>query len=300
MFPIHLNLGFRVFPFYEGFYFVVAIGVACLVAGRRLAKAGLDVEGFADSILWILLGAVFGARVFHFAFWDWEAFRSDPWGFFRLWEGGLAIAGGLVGGVLAAWICFRRRGMAFWPHSWAISPAVLVGQAIGRLGCFLNGDAWGIPTRLPWGVAEPRFGRLVPGFTLDPTRVSSAWEWCVAKGYIAPSAPRTPPLHPTQLYEAFSDLVLAGLVLLSVRALARKPGPPQKPILIHLGGYALVRFGLEFLHGDRDPVRWAGMTTFQLGLLACGVTCGVLYLVADFRSGRTLPRGGAILPGLGR
>jgi prolipoprotein diacylglyceryltransferase len=87
------------------------------------------------------------------------------------------------------------------------------------------------------------------------------------------------------LYEALCDLILAALVILSVRCLARKPGPPQKPILLHLGGYSLVRFGLEFLHGDRDPVFWHGMTTFQIGLLATGALCALLYLL----SGRIWP-----------
>jgi phosphatidylglycerol:prolipoprotein diacylglycerol transferase len=289
MFPIHLNLGFRVFYFYEGFYFLVAIATACLFAGWRLNKAKLDVQGFIDSVPWILLGSILGARIFHFVFWDWNAFRADPMTFFRLWEGGLAIAGGLVGGVSAAWICFRRGKLDFWAYSWALSPAVLIGQAIGRLGCFLNGDAWGTPTRLPWGVAEPKFGRFFPGFTLDRTIPSSAWEWSVAKGYTAQSALKTIPLHPTQMYEALCDLLLAGLVLLSVRSLARKPGPPQKPILLHLGGYSLVRFGLEFLHGDRGPNIWSGMTTFQIGLLACGTVCGSLYLMSERFSVRKAP-----------
>jgi phosphatidylglycerol:prolipoprotein diacylglycerol transferase len=284
MFPIHLNLGFRIFHFYEGFYFLAAVVAACLVGARRLSEAGLDVQDFLDSIPWILGGAILGARVFHFVFWDWASFRSDPMAFFRFWDGGLAIAGGLAGGVIAAWICFRRRKMDFWAYSWALSPAVLIGQAIGRVGCFLNGDAWGIPTRLPWGVSEPKFGWLIPGFTLDRTMPSAAWEWSVAKGYTAQSALKTVPLHPTQLYETLSDLILAGLVILLVRSMARKPGPPQKPILLHLGGYSLVRFGLEFLHGDRDAVIWHGMTTFQLGLLGFGTLCAGLYLISGFIS----------------
>ena len=295
MFPIHLNLGFRVFHFYEGFYFLLSIAAACLFGAWRLAKARLDVQGFLDSVPWILLGAILGARVFHFMFWDWASLRSDPLAFFRLWEGGLAIAGGLAGGVFAAWICFRHRKMDFWAYSWALSPAVLVGQAIGRVGCFLNGDAWGIPTRLPWGVPEPKYGMLIPGFTLDRTVPSSAWEWCVAQGFTARTALETVPLHPAQLYEALCDLVLAALVILSVRSLARKPGPPQKPILLHLGGYSLVRFGLEFLHGDRDPAFWHGMTMFQIGLLAAGALCMALYL----GSAHIWPPQRKVLPGRG-
>jgi prolipoprotein diacylglyceryltransferase len=95
------------------------------------------------------------------------------------------------------------------------------------------------------------------------------------------------PLHPTQLYEAIVDLALAGLVVLSVRAVARRQGPPQQPILLHLGGYSLLRFGFEFLHGDRGAIIGAGMTAFQVGLLTVGALCAILYLLSGhFSPGR--------------
>jgi phosphatidylglycerol:prolipoprotein diacylglycerol transferase len=284
MFPIHLTLGFRTFYYYEGFYFVVAIGAAYVFALFRLKWAGLDGDVFSDSLLWILLGALLCARVFHFAFWDFQSFRDDPMVFFRFWEGGLTITGGLVGGVLAAVICFRRQKVSFWDYSAAVSPAVLVGQAIGRMGCFLNGDAWGIPTSLPWGIREPRFGTFFPSLVPDHRVPSSAWEWCVAQGYSAPTSLTTVPLHPTQLYEALGDLLLAGLVILLVRSLDRDHGPRQKAIWLHLGGYSLLRFGLEFMHGDREALFGAGMTTLQIGLLGFGVVSAALYLRAGARS----------------
>jgi len=291
MFPIHLNLGFRTFYYYEGFYFLVAITAASLVGVRRLKAAGLDADFFLESVPWILLGAVFGARVFHFLFWDLKTFLADPMTFFRFWEGGLSITGGLAGGVAAAAYLFRRGKVDFWAYAAALSPAVLIGQAIGRVGCFLNGDAWGIPTRLPWGVIEPRFGHLVPGFSLDRTVPSSAWEWCVAQGYVSPGSLATVPLHPTQLYESLGDLVLAVLVILLARSLRRRKAGLAQAILLHLGGYSLLRFGLEFLHGDRDALVWAGMTALQIGLLAFAGLSALLYRsAANWRGGRSAAR----------
>ncbi len=278
MFPIHLNLGFRVFYYYEGFYFFVAILVASFVAYRRLQRAGLDANVFLDSLPWILLGALLGARISHFAFWELGELLKDPLTFFRFWEGGLSITGGLAGGVLGAWFCFRRGN--FW-HIFAVtSPAVLLGQAIGRVGCFLNGDAWGIPTSLPWGISEPRFGTLIPSFVTDHQFPSDAWSWSVVQGFTDPSAMSTAPLHPTQLYEAFGDLVLAGLVILLVRSLTTRRGPWQRAGWLHIGGYSLLRFGLEFLHGDRDIPLWAGMTALQISLLAVVALSAMLYLHA--------------------
>jgi phosphatidylglycerol:prolipoprotein diacylglycerol transferase len=280
MFPIHLNLGFRIFYYYEGFYFLIAIGTAYLVGWKRLKGLGLDVQVFEDSFIWIIAGAILGARVFQFLFWDLDAFLVDPMTFFRIWEGGLSITGGLAGGVLGALICFRRRKADFWAYSAALSPAVLLGQAVGRVGCFLNGDAYGIPTGLPWGIREPKFGTFVPGFIPDHSMPSAAWAWCVAKGYLAPTAMATVPLHPTQLYESLGDLVLAGLVVLLARSLRARKAPLAKVTWLYLGGYSLFRFGLEFLHGDRDITIWAGMTGLQLGLLAFGLVGAALYVRA--------------------
>jgi phosphatidylglycerol:prolipoprotein diacylglycerol transferase len=276
MFPIHLNLGFRVFYYYEGFYFLSAIIAAYLLGRRNLRRAGLDVDVFTDSVLWILLGAIAGARLSHFLFWDWPALRANPMQFFQFWDGGLSITGGLAAGVLSGALCFRHHKVDFWAYAARISPAVLVGQAIGRVGCFLNGDAWGIPTALPWGVREPRFGMLVPGFRIDPSAPSAAWEWCVARGYIPASASATVPLHPTQLYESLGDLALAGLVVLVARSQVRQGVRPSRVLWLHLGGYALLRFGLEFLHGDREGAFLGGMTTLQLGLLGVVAASAVL------------------------
>lgn len=262
MYPIHLNLGFRVFPFYEGAYFFLAILGAALLGIRRLKQAGLDPGLFLDSLTWILLGSFLGARLFHFGFWELETFLRDPASFFRFWEGGMSITGGLAGGVLASWFCFRRAG--YWRYFAALAPAVLLGQALGRLGCFLNGDAWGIPTSLPWGIAQPRFGTVIPGFLTDTRLPSDAWTWSVALGYSDPSSLVTVPLHPTQLYEALGDLLLLALVAWQ----ARRSGPTPRVAWLFAGGYSLLRFGLEFLHGDRSGTVWAGMTALQLALLA--------------------------------
>ena len=278
MFPIDLNAGFRVFYYYEGFYYLISIVTAYILAVRSVRRTGLDSEVFENAVVWAIVGALIGARISHFLFWDMHSLLADPLSFFRVWEGGESITGGLAGGVLGAYLSLRRQGVDFWRYFAAASPAVLVGQAIGRVGCFLNGDAWGIPTNLPWGVSEPKYGMLVPGFVRDHLVPNPAWVWSVDHGYTSPSASFTVPLHPTQLYEAAGDLILAWLVVRLIRSLRRHDGPWPKAFLLHLGGYSFLRFGLEFLRGDRDVTVWAGMTALQLGLLAFAVLCFALYL----------------------
>lgn len=286
MFPIHLNLGFRILYYYEGFYFLVAILAASWLIVRRLDQAGLNPEVFLANLPWVLLGAIVGARLFHFLFWDLHSVVKDPLGLFRVWEGGLSITGGLAGGGLAAMILFKRAKVDFWHYFAIASPAVLLGQALGRVGCFLNGDAFGVPTRLPWGLALPKFGTVVFPSGIDHQGPSEAWSWCVAQGFSSPSALRTVPLHPTQLYEALGDLVLAGLALLLIQALRQGDGRWAKVFWLHLGGYAILRFGLEALHGDRDLTIWAGMTGLQLGLAGFGLLAILMYLRPAAPSGR--------------
>jgi phosphatidylglycerol:prolipoprotein diacylglycerol transferase len=276
MWPIHLDLGFRVFYYYEGLYFLGAISAASWLTFTWFKKAGLDAWGLVGNLPWILLGAIFGARVFHFLFWDPRAFLADPLSFLWIWEGGVSITGGLAGGVLTALLRFRREKVDFW-HAFAVaSPAVLIGQAIGRVGCFLNGDAWGIPTRLPWGVSQPRFGMFLPMMVRDHRVASGAWLWCLRQGYSSASSLATVPLHPTQLYEALGDLILAGAMVSLGHRLGRTNGPWRSVFWCHLGGYSILRFGLEFLHGDRDATIWAGMTALQLALLAFTLLSAVL------------------------
>lgn len=285
MWPIHLDLGFKVVHFYEGFYFIIAILTATVLAAHRLKKAGLGTAVFLDGLPWILLSAILGARLFDFLFWDMKSLLAHPLSFFFIWEGGLSITGGLAGGVTAAFVWFRRSKVDFWQTFAIASPAVLLGQAVGRVGCFLNGDAWGVPTALPWGVPLPKFGTILPWMTRDPSAPSDAWTWCAGQHFIPPTAMATVPLHPTQLYEALGDLALAAIVVLLARKAAAGETSWPRIFWCHLGGYSALRFGLEFLHGDRDALVWAGMTALQLGLAGFSIVAGALFL-RDGRPGR--------------
>lgn len=266
MFPITLDLGFRVFPFYEGLYFLIAIATGALWARHRIAGARLNVDLFDRAVVWILVGALVGARLFHFAFWDWDRLASDPLVFLRFWEGGLTIVGGLVGGIGAgAWL-FVREKADFWTHFAVVSPALLLGQAVGRVGCFLNGDAWGTPTSLPWGVSLPKYAMGLPSGQPQTDLPSMAWDWAHRHGFASAESLQTPPLHPTQLYEGLADLVLLALVLLVYRGVRKGTQPAARIFWLHVGGYALIRFLVEFVHGDHEFTDLWGMTSLQVVL----------------------------------
>jgi phosphatidylglycerol:prolipoprotein diacylglycerol transferase len=266
MFPISIDLGFRFLPFYEGLYFLIAIASAAAWALRRWKRSGLAHDSFDVILMAGLFSAIFGARASHFLFWDLELLASDPLAFFRVWEGGLSVSGGVVCGVLGAYVACRVRKIDFWKVMEVASPTVLLGQAVGRVGCFLNGDAFGLPSNLPWAVGFRRFATVLPSFKADTRYSSFAWSWCAQRRLVDLNSEYSLPMHPTQLYEGALDMVLLALLLLAMRRLDE--GRRGKfGLLALIGGYSLIRFCMEFLRADHDSAFFLGMTGFQLSLL---------------------------------
>jgi phosphatidylglycerol:prolipoprotein diacylglycerol transferase len=170
-----------------------------------------------------------------------------------VWRGGLAIHGALLAGVATAVWYVRRHRLDFWRFLDTLAPAVILGQAIGRLGCFFNGDAYGVPTGLPWAVT----------FT-DPRAL----------------APHGVPLHPTQLYELGLNLALFGF-LWWYRRRARFDG---QLFLSYVGGYGLIRFVVERFRGD--ALQFAGGISAAQTLSALVVMAAVTLLIPWGRPAR--------------
>lgn len=222
--------------------FGVLVATGALVGlwlyGRELTRSGLP-QAAADAAVAGVLGGLAGAKLL----WSIEHAGEEPFLSLVLSRGGMSWFGGLLGGVGTAIVMMRRSRVALLPAIAAATPALAIGHAIGRVGCFLVGDDYGGPSDLPWAVAFP--------LGLPPTNV---------------------PVHPTQLYEAFG-LVLIALLLLRWR----RQGVPDSRVL---GGYFVMagtlRFLIEFIRvNDRivGPLTLAhlislGVAVVGLGLLA--------------------------------
>lgn len=286
MYPIDLNTGFHIFYYYEGLYYLISVAVAYAWAAHRVKRYGMETDRLTEYVIASIAGAILGGRISHFLFWQPSLLISDPLAFFRIWDGGMSITGGLAGGIIGARLCFIGRKQDFWQFFAALSPAVLLGQAVGRVGCFLNGDAWGIRTDLPWGVRFPKFGTLIPGFKRDNLVPGYAWDWAKSRGLVSNGDMYTPPLHPTQLYESLGDMLLMAAILFLIHRIGFKSSG-KKVALFHIGGYSLLRFLLQFIHGDRGVIVWRGMSALQLCLLAV-IIISVLITVIS-RHARTSP-----------
>jgi phosphatidylglycerol:prolipoprotein diacylglycerol transferase len=170
-----------------GVLLAAAFLAAGQVLGREFGRKGYDPELASSALVWAAVGSLIGARLW-LVLEDWPAFVRDPIGL--LFTGsGFVFYGGLVGGAIAVTLVFRRNGIPWWRGADAVAPALVLGQAIGRIGCQLSGDGdWGKVTDVPWGMAYPY--AVVgwphpPGVYVHPTPVYEsvayflifAWLW---------------------------------------------------------------------------------------------------------------------------
>lgn len=276
MLPLHIAIGDIVLPFYEGLYFAISIGFGLFLGAKAVKGRGLcDEDGYWTVVSVAILGAVVGGRLSHILFWSGDYYLANPLKVFAIWEGGISITGGIAGGALAAFLACRRRGLPFVGMFAGLSPVLALSQGLGRIGCFLNGDAFGLPTSLPWGVELRRYGIDVFGSGTAARYSSAAWRWCLEAGLVAPGSDRTVPLHPTQLYEAAFDLGLAIVLVL----LARRKAKDSTVCWSYALGYCLFRFLVEYIRGDGAGALALGTTSIQF-LLAAIALVAACALVA--------------------
>jgi len=121
--------------------FVFGIYLARIEAARKNLKKDL----IYDLSFYLIIGALIGARLYYLSFFNPRSFIEEPLSIFKVWQGGLAIHGGILGGIIAGILFAKRSGISFWRLADVVVPSLLLGQAIGRIGCFLNGCCYGIP-----------------------------------------------------------------------------------------------------------------------------------------------------------
>ena len=141
------RLLFGIVPVY-GLLIAAAIALGVYLCSRQEKRLGLPREISIDFALWVVPAAVVGARLYYVAF-QWEMYRGDPVRILYIWEGGLAIYGGVIGGALAALAFARAKKVPFGALADMVAPALILGQAIGRWGNFINGEAFGYAVENP-------------------------------------------------------------------------------------------------------------------------------------------------------
>lgn len=218
-------------------FFMLAVFAGGWLGLREARRKGIDTEKMQSLILWGLLGGIVGARLFHVVD-RWDLYADDPVRVLYVWEGGLAVYGGLVGGVLAGLLYTWRNGLPFWRAADAAAPGLILGQGLGRLACIPNGDALGAPTDAPWAFIYTNPATMVPPELLGT------------------------PLHPYAVYELLFDFVVLGL-LWKLRGVYRTDG---MLFLTYVGVYAVGRFLLTFFRTEQ--IWFFGLQEAQVVALA--------------------------------
>lgn len=234
--PVALRLGPVSIRWYGIMYMV---GFLCgWLLGRKRAtpESGWTKGEVDDLVTWCIIGLMVGARLGYFAFYEFDRMLSEPLAIFRVWEGGMSFHGGLIGVAAACLVFARIHSKTFLNVADFIAPLAPVGLFAGRIGNFINGELWGKPTDLPWGIifTDPRAGML--------------------------------PRHPSQLYEAFLEGIVLFIIIWIFSAKKRAPGKVAGFFLL---GYGAFRFFIEFF---REPDPQLGYLLFNwvtMGQILC-------------------------------
>lgn len=158
-----------------GLIVVLAILLATGVA-LYLAKNTKYQKHILDMVIYVILGSIIGARFWHVFFFQWDYYSGNLGQIIAVWNGGLAIQGGLIGGFLAGAIYTWRNKLNFWEFADIIAPAIIFGQAIGRIACLLNGDAYGSPTGSNFGLVYPEGSMAYAAYGSQPLWPAEVWE----------------------------------------------------------------------------------------------------------------------------
>jgi prolipoprotein diacylglyceryl transferase len=222
--PSPSSSGLHLGPFFVhayGLAYVVALAAAVAITTRRWERAGGDRDLVYEVAMWGFPAGLIGGRLYFLAT-SWDQVPPHWWGPFAIWDGGLGIWGGIACGTLAGLWVLRRRRADIPRFLDAAAPALLVAQAIGRVGNYFNQELFGGPTGLPWALQ------------ISPAHRPMGYEQFAT-------------FHPTFLYELIWNLLLAAaLVWLGHHRRIRAPGL----FALYVAGYSLGRIGEELLRVD--------------------------------------------------
>ena len=253
--------GFHVGPLYIHYYglmYVIGITLAILITQRRWQRMGGDAGLVGDVALWAVPAGIIGGRIY-FDITTPQYIPHHWYGIFAVWDGGLGIWGGIAFGAAAGIWRVRRAGANAGAFADAVAPALLVAQAIGRIGNYFNKELFGGPTSLPWGLYIPPGSRPA--------------------GYLSFTT-----FQPTFLYELIFDLALAaGLVWLGHHRAIKVPGL----FALYVTGYSAFRIFEESLRVDPSE-HFLGLRLNMFVAIA-GTVAGGAWFWYTQRRGKGLP-----------
>src|SRR5690625_33332 len=238
---IFLQLG-PISIYWYGVIIATGLFLGLYLATKEADRLGLKKDLVVDLIVFATPIAILFARIYYVIF-EWEMYRGAPWWkWFAVWEGGIAIHGALIGAVLTAIVYAKVKDVSFWQLADIIAPSLILGQAIGRWGNFMNQEAHGGPMS---EAAYQNFHQYLPDFIMNQMCIDGVM------------------YYPTFLYESFWNILVFILLIL-----LRKYNPLRGEIFLnYIIMYSIGRFFIEALRTDSlyfGPIRQAQLLSLIL------------------------------------
>ncbi|EAC3368453.1 prolipoprotein diacylglyceryl transferase [Listeria monocytogenes] len=244
--PVAIQIGSISVKWY-GVIIASAVVIALLLALSEANKRKMDKEIIVDLLIWAIPISIISARIYYVIF-EWDFYKNNLGEIVKIWHGGIAIYGALIGAVLTAIIFSRIKKISFWQLADVVAPSLIIAQAIGRWGNFMNQEAHGAETTRSFLESLH-----LPDFIINQMYIDGAY------------------YQPTFLYESLWN-VLGFIVLLIIRRTKIRRGE------LFLGYVIWYSFGRFFIEGMRtDSLMWGDFRVSQvLSLLLIVLSIGII------------------------
>jgi phosphatidylglycerol---prolipoprotein diacylglyceryl transferase len=257
MFPELIRTPWLTIPTY-GVLVAAAFLVALWLAGKLAKQHGLNTEAVTNLGIYCALSALAGAKLMMFLV-DIPYYVEHPGDIFSLatLRAGGVFYGGLIAALAVGFWYMRKTKLPALKTADVFAPAIALGHAIGRIGCFMAGCCWGIACDRPWAVTftDPRANELV-------------------------GVPLNRPLHPTQLYESIAEFIIAGILY----RMSKKRHPDGAIIALYLIFYGAIRFIVEFFRFHEQGNLWGTPLDASQWISLALFVAGTAYLVRTRRT----------------
>ena len=217
--------------YWYGLFIVVGILSAIGLTVKLAEYYKIKKNTIIDLAFWLIIFGIIGARIYHI-FLELPYYLNNPLAIFKIWEGGIAIHGALIAGIITLIIFTKKNKLNFFKLTAIITPGLALGQAIGRWGNYFNQELYGLPSNLSFAIPIEFKNRILNYISYDY-------------------------FHPTFLYESIGNLIIFTiLILMHVYIIKKKKFSEIYSLTIvfsYLIFYSLLRFSLEFIRIDKTP-----------------------------------------------
>jgi len=231
--PVLLSIG-PVNIYWYGFFIMLGVLAAISAAIYLAGLHNIKTETIIDLAVWLIIGGLVGARLYDILL-ELPYYLANPINIFKIWQGGLAIHGAIIGGALALYLYIKKYQHNFWQLAAIVATGLPLAQAIGRWGNYFNQELFGYPTNLPWGIPIGQLHRPLDYFNY---------------GYF----------HPAFLYESFGDLIIFSILFtLHIWLIKKSKGYELRAVsyvlcvMSYATMYSILRFSTEFIRVDSTP-----------------------------------------------